>query len=129
MNTQPVYPAPALEAELLMESTGLAPAVRGATFYQGWSKLFQADAHYLDLSFLPAGSTGTLQGQVLGGETFSNRDVQGDVTLYRDDGSVAARSRLGTDGDFSLNVAETHAYRLAVTFAETSLRVSKLTLS
>lgn len=47
-----------LEAELLMESHGLTPAVRGATFSQGWSKLFQADAYYLDLSFLPASLRG-----------------------------------------------------------------------
>ena len=56
-----------------MESAGLAPAVRGATFNQSWSKLFQAGAYYLDLSFLPAGASGMLQGQVLGSETLGGR--------------------------------------------------------
>lgn len=114
-----------LEASLLMESNGLAPAVRGATFYQSWSKLFQAGSYYLDLSFLPAGNSGTLQGQVLGGELLGS----GEVTLYRGDDSVAAHAQLSADGDFCLRVAETRPYRLAVMVGAVALSVGELALS
>ena len=108
------------DATLVMESKGFAPAVRSAALSGAWSKLYQADAYYLDMTLTPSGKTARLQGQLLmsdGGELPS-----GTIALYQGE-EVVQSVPVGAAGDFYLDIAEAHQYGLSVELDSTVLHV------
>lgn len=114
------------DAILVMESRGFAPAVRSAAFSGAWSKLYQADAYYLDMTLTPSGKTARLQGQLLkddGGQL-----PGGTVALYQGD-EVVQSVPVGAAGDFCVDVGEAHQYRLSVQLGDTVVSVSGLDIN
>ena len=110
-------------ATLVMESKGFAPAVRSAALSGAWSKLYQADAYYLDMTLTPSGKTARLQGQLLIGD--GGALPSGTVALYQGK-EVMQSVPVGAAGDFYLDIAEAHQYRLSVELDDTVLAISGL---
>ena len=115
-----------LAAVLVMESKGFAPAVRSAAFSGAWSKLYQADDYYLDMTLTPSGKTARLQGQLLAAD--GGPLPEGTVALYQGDEVVQSVS-LGAAGDFYADVSEAHQYRLVVEMDDAILSVSGLNIN
>lgn len=78
------------------------PEVRN-TFNRSWTRLFQADDHYIDLSLRPRDQAAVLRGQVLV-PTDEDAIPQGAVHLYDQDRSRIASVVLGASGTFSLEL-------------------------
>ena len=116
----------AITAILVMESKGFAPAVRSAAFSGAWSKLYQANDYYLDMTLTPSGKSARLQGQLLAAD--GGQLPEGTVALYQGDEVVQSVS-LGAAGDFYADVAEAHQYRLVVEIDDTVLSVSGLDIN
>lgn len=113
-------------ATLVMESRGFAPAVRSTAFSGVWSKLYQADVYYLDVTLTPSGRTARLQGQLLkddGGQL-----PGGTVALYQDD-EIVQSVPVGAAGDFYVDISEAHQYRLSVQLADTVFSVTGLDIN
>ena len=110
-------------ATLVMESTGFAPAVRSAAFNGTWSKLYQAEAYYLDMTLTPAGKTARLQGQLLASD--GGQPPSGTVTLLQGD-EVRQSVSVGVAGDFYVDIGEAHEYHLSVELSDTVLSVPGL---
>ena len=112
-----------LTAVLVMESKGFAPAVRSAAFSGAWSKLYQADDYYLDMTLTPSGKTARLQGQLLAAD--GGQLPGGTVALYQGE-EVIQSVPVGAAGDFYIDVSAAHQYRLSVELDDTVLSVSGL---
>ena len=115
-----------LTAVLVMESTGFAPAVRSAAFSGAWSKLYQADDYYLDMTLTPSGKTARLQGQLLASD--GGQLPSGTVALYQGEEVVQSVS-VGAAGDFYVDIGEAHLYHLSVELDDTVLSVSGLEIN
>ena len=113
-------------ATLVMESKGFAPAVRSAAFSNAWSKLYQADAYYLDMTLTPTGRAARLQGQLLASD--GGQLPNGTVALYRGD-IIVQNVPVGEAGDFHINIGETHEYRLNVELDNAVLSVTGLDIN
>ncbi len=113
-------------ATLVMESKGFAPTVRSAAFSGAWSKLYQADAYYLDMTLTPAGKTARLQGQLLASD--GGQLPSGTIALYQGE-EVIQSVPVGAAGDFYVNIGEAHQYRLSVELGDTVLSVSGLDIN
>lgn len=117
-------------ATLLMESHGLAPDVRSASFssIQVWSKLYQAGSYFVDLTLGPDD-----QGRRLRGEILTRDDAPlpgaGTVTLHDRSGEMVASASLGDtsnggDTEFVFQVEDIDDYRLEVIFEQETLSVT-----
>ena len=115
-----------LRAVLVMESKGFAPAVRSAAFSGAWSKLYQADDYYLDMTLTPSGKTARLQGQLLASD--GGQLPSGTVALYQGEEVVQSVS-VGAAGDFYVDIEEAHQYRLSVELDDSVLSVSGLEIN
>ena len=113
-------------ATLVMESKGFAPAVRSAAFSGAWSKLYQADAYYLDMTLTPAGKTARLQGQLLASD--GGQLPSGTVALYQGE-AVVQSVPVGAAGDFYVDIGEAQQYCLSVELDDAVLRVSGLDIN
>ena len=109
-------------AVLVMESRGLAPAVRSMDFSGTWSKLYRAGDVYLDMTLKPAAKAASLQGQLL---TEGERALRGEIKLIKD-GTVLASTMLGADADFGMNVAQPGLYGLELELSGETVAISDI---
>jgi hypothetical protein len=114
-----------LTARLVMESRGLAPSVRGVGFHSDWSRLYQAEAYYLDLMCKPKDKKASLLGQLL------NEDgvpLAGEVELLQDDQSISNAS-LGRDADFFMEIEDAGHFELKITLSNSTIIIGDLAVS
>lgn len=117
------------EATLLMESHGLAPSVRSTSFAstEVWSKLYQAGAHFVDLSLRPGDRGLALRGEIL---TQSDAPLaSGGTAILRDrQGATIGTTEFGGAGEngFLFPIGQSGSYRLEIALDDELLCVGGL---
>jgi hypothetical protein len=113
-----------LKARLVMESRGLAPAVRSLGLHSDWSRLYQANTFYLDLMLKPKDKTSNLIGQLL---SEASIPLRGEISLLQDQ-TLIHRIQLGRDAEFLVEVKESGIYQLSISLGDTTISVPDLSL-
>lgn len=110
------------EAVLIMASEGNQAGVRSAAFASGWTRLYQAEDYYFDLSFKPQDQQGLLMGQVLRSEGGS-LPSPAQATLLSPDGSVQLSEPVSASGGFRMEVSEIAGCHLEVQLDQATFAV------
>lgn len=110
------------EAILIMESQPNQAGLRSSAFTSGWTRLYQAQDYYFDLSYKPDEDHGLLMGQVLraaGGSLPSPAQA----ALLSSDGSPLLTEPVSDSGSFRMAVQEITGHRLEVKLDQTTFEV------
>lgn len=123
-----VAPTPVVkQAELVMESRGLAPQLRSVAISDSWSKLYRTDAHMVDMSFQADQGRMMLQGQLLEQNGWDVLEA-GHIVL-RDQHAGMIWSELSETGEFYFDVDEPGDYQLEASFGHMTIQITELSIN
>lgn len=105
-----------------MEAQPNQAGLRSSAFASGWTRLYQAQDYYFDLSYKPEDDQGLLMGQVLRA-TGGSLPSPAQAALLGSDGSPLLTEPVSDSGSFRMTVGDITGHRLEVKLDQTTFEV------
>jgi hypothetical protein len=111
------------QAILILTSEGSpGPGLRSSAPSSAWTRLYQANDYYLDLSYKRDGEQGLLLGQLLHEGEASSGAAR--ITLVGPEGTPLQTEEITLNSGFRLVVGDVAAHRLELTLDQTTFEVA-----